>query len=580
MGLTHARWEAKPLEEGARSLARSREIPLLIAHLLWHRGLREAEELDAFLRPTLQQMPDPATLTDAPRAARRILDALATDETVMIYGDYDADGITSAALLTLFFRRCFKVEPKVYLPQRLRDGYGLSVAAVERVAAEGVKLLLTVDNGSSAIEAAARARELGIDLIIIDHHQVSDPEPAAFAHLNPNRPSCAFREKGLAAVGVAFMLLVELRRQLDEDQRFSLPRPALQELLDIVSLGTVVDVAPMRGLNRALTVAGLKQLRETRWPGLRALCAETGVHPHAVNGRALGFKLGPPINASGRLGDPGLGYRLLCAEAPEEAARYARELMEKNKHRRTLQDALLEEVMPLAEAEAAAGRSAIVLADESWHQGIVGIVAGRLADQFLRPAFLLGGSAEEGLLKGSARGGSAGLNLKRCLDRCAEHLTSHGGHREAAGLGLYRGSFEAFRERLDEVVREELAEAAGQVLEVDAEVSPAHLDWSVFDGLEQLMSPFGAQNPSPRFLCRGVHGALSTFSEGRHLRLRFARGSAPLRESVWWGHGELISSLGGGPYDLIGSLEQREWRGERWLQLRLDALRPHTPGAQ
>ncbi|MEE2644357.1 MAG: DHH family phosphoesterase, partial [Myxococcota bacterium] len=390
------RWSGLPLEAETQSLSGELGRSLLFTHLLQQRVGTDRDAIDRFLQPRLGAMADPALMGDASRAARRILDAVAADEPMLIYGDYDVDGMTSVALLTLFFRHGLNHSIRSYLPQRLRDGYGLNIDMIERFAAEGIRLIITVDNGSSAVEAAARAQALGVDLVVVDHHQVSDPEPALFAHLNPNRAACAYPEEGLAAVGVAFILLVELRRQLRVDPRFQLPELRLERFLDLVALGTLVDMAPMRGLNRALVRAGLEQLRRSEWPGLRALCQAQKLQPQKLRCRDIGFSLGPPLNASGRLGDPGAGARLLSAESHEEASTLCERVLEYNRERREIQRALFEAAEPLAEAQVEAGRSLILIGDAGWHQGVVGIIAGRIAERFQRPTVVLGSPGQRG----------------------------------------------------------------------------------------------------------------------------------------------------------------------------------------
>ena len=295
-------------------LGRQLDTHPLIPHLLKQRGVNTLEEMKHFLLAPLQDLPDPELLLDCDLAARRLLDAVHRHEKIVVYGDYDVDGVTSSSLMWRYFKESFNAELSVYIPQRLKEGYGLNKEAITHLADHGTQLLVTVDNGSSAIAEVQHAKELGLDVIIIDHHVVSDPEPSAFAHLNPHRQSCPYPDKRLAAVGVAFMLLIHLRRLTQDDARFAdAKRVNLSHLLDIVAVGTVADVAQLKGVNRALVKAGINTARAHPRAGLIALSEISKCQLHQLTARDIGYQLGPRLNAAGRIDDARCGFKLLIS---------------------------------------------------------------------------------------------------------------------------------------------------------------------------------------------------------------------------------------------------------------------------
>ncbi|MCB9544561.1 MAG: single-stranded-DNA-specific exonuclease RecJ [Myxococcales bacterium] len=566
------RWVVHQVDDGAAvRLAERAGTSPLVARVLLARGLDDADDASRFLAARLGDMPDPGLMADIARAAERLLTAIRRREKVTIYGDYDVDGVTSSATLWLFCRDVLGVELDVYIPQRLTEGYGLNLEAIDHLADTGTRVLVTVDNGSSAIREVGHATARGLDVIVVDHHQVSDPEPAAFAHLNPHRSGCRFPDTGLAAVGVVFMLLVELRRQLRDAPWYDGPPPRPDHYLDLVALGTVADVAPLQGVNRALVRHGVGLLQRRPRLGLAALMDVSQVRPEALTARDLGFRLGPRINAAGRLADAAVGLRLLVGDDAGAARQLAALLEAQNQERRAIERRIADEAVARVEGDSTLLEgSALVLESPDWHPGVVGIVASRLVEKFHRPAILL---ARDGTSwKGSARSVPA-VNIKRALDDCASHLQRYGGHVGAAGLALDEDSLLAFRAALNAAVSTQVEITGPPDLEADAEVALDQIGPADVAGLEAL-GPFGHANPAVRLVARGVRGRGRPL-RGGHLKIDVFGTAGPC-EAIGWGMEAALEQTRG-PLDLLFSPRMETFRGTRRLVLDLKDLRPSEP---
>lgn len=514
---------------------------------------------------------DPELMRDLPRAAQRLEEAVRGGERIVVFGDYDVDGVTSTALVTDFLGRT-GADVRPLLPHRMRDGYGLKAGAVERILAEEPDLVVTADNGVGAHEAIAVLGRAGADVVVIDHHHPPERLPDAVAVIDPNRADCPYPFKGLAAVGVAFKLLQALSAAfLDGDER----RRYLNDLLDLVALGTVADVAPMVGENRLLTRRGLAILATTARPGLAALKAVAGVDGSQLDETAVSFFLGPRLNSAGRLADAGLAYSLLATTSHGEAGRLAAELDELNARRRQLQELGSEEALEQVVDGGMADQPILVVRGESWHLGVVGLIASRLAEAHHRPAAACTAVRGDGTLTGSARS-VGGYHLAEGIGRCAELLTDCGGHSEAAGFSLEADRFEAFRERLVADGRERIAaEDLVPRLDLDCALEPRHLDLEVAHQVAAL-APFGAGNPAPRFLIPGcqVIRVRTVGQEGAHLKLRLRRDDRFV-DALWWRRGEAASLLSPGDrVDVASTLESNTWNGRTHLQLVVEDLRP------
>src|SRR4051812_1778349 len=572
---------AEAVEQGAR-LAAAVGVPPAVGRILWARGHKDAAAAERFLEPKLDQLPDPFGLKGIEAAVARLQRALAQQENICVYGDYDVDGVTSTALLVSVLR---KLGGKVdfYVPQRLIEGYGLNTQAMEKLAARGTRLVVSADCGVTAVAEVDAAARLGMDVVVIDHHTASQHLPRAVAILNPHQPGCTFPGRELAAVGVAFHLLLALRKRLREAGWFaSRPEPNLREALDLVALGTIADVVPLTGPNRVLVHFGLRELAQARRIGVLALKSVAQLTGEVTAGD-VGFRLGPRINAAGRLDDASVGVRLLLTEDAREARKLAEELDRANAERQDLQARIVGEAIAHAEALGPPERRrTLVVSSPGWHPGVVGIVASRLVEKFHRPALVI--AEEGGVAKGSGRS-VEGFHLYDALARCAHHLTRFGGHKHAAGITLDTARISAFSEALEVQGREALdAAQLSPRLRIDAELHPQEVQMELASQLRRL-APFGAGNPEPVFFCRELAAhevRLLPDKKGTgpgHLKLRL--GEAGSRVAEQDGHAlEAIAFNLGGTAVAVGSrldaafqLAVDSWSGVERLQLKVKDLR-------
>jgi len=570
-GAARRRWvEARADGEGAARLAGALGLHPLAAGVLAGRGYAAPAEAEAFLAARLQDLPDPHSMKGMEAAVARLVRAIEGGEKIACYGDYDVDGVTSTALLAGFLRAA-GAEVVTYVPHRLVEGYGLNVAAVEKLAAAGVHLLVTLDCGITAAAEVRAATALGVDAVVVDHHTVPVELPAAAAILNPHQAGCGYPSKDLAAVGVTFALAMALRRALRERGRFGAarPEPNLRDALDLVALGTVADVVPLVGANRILVRWGLEVLARGRRPGVRALKKVAGIAEGTpVSAGQVGFRLGPRINAAGRLDDAGRGVRLLLSADPREADALAAELDRENQARQEIERRILEQATEDALARVRAGERGLVLARDGWHAGVVGIVASRIAERFHRPAVLVALSEGEG--KGSGRS-VEGFHLYDALAACAPHLSRFGGHRHAAGLTVERGRLDAFRAAFEAEARARLAEEdLVPRCRIDGWVAEGDVTARAAEDLARL-GPFGAGHPEPVFALRGAASRARTVgAEGAHLKLALGR-----LDAIGFGMGERLAACAG-PLEAAFTIGFDEWDGARRLQLKLRDVRP-TP---
>jgi single-stranded-DNA-specific exonuclease len=553
-------------------------LPELLARVLAGRGI-DLDEVEGFLDPTVKQlMPDPSSLTQMDAAAARLADAVERGEAVAIIGDYDVDGATSTALMVRVLRAA-GLDPFFHIPDRMFEGYGPNVEAVRALAARGAKLLLTLDCGTTSFEALAEAKQLGLDVIVIDHHQAGEQLPPALALVNPNREDDLSGLGYLAAVGVTFMVAAALMRELRQRGFWTGARkePDLLQNLDLVALGTVADVVPLKGLNRAFVQKGLVALRGRENLGLRALmdAARLAGPPAPWH---LGFLLGPRINAGGRIGDATLGTRLLVTDDPAEANAIAAKLDQLNRERQVVEKATLEEAE--AEALAALGieeQGAIVLASgEGWHPGVVGLVAARLKERFGRPAFAVALLGETGT--GSGRS-IAGVDLGRAVRRAVDEglLLKGGGHAMAAGLTVAREKLGALRGYFEESLREavELARAADH-LAIDGALTASAANGELWAMIERA-GPFGAGNPEPVFALPSHLVAYADAVGEAHVRLRLRAGDGTTINAIAFRAlgrplGNTLIEARGKPLHVAGTLALNQWQGEERIELRvLDA---------
>jgi single-stranded-DNA-specific exonuclease len=503
-------------------------------------------------------------------AVERLTRAIVERQQITLYGDYDVDGVCSTALLSLFLD-AVGAPPRTYIPHRIDEGYGLNLRAVERIAREGSRLLVSLDCGIASIAEVARARELGMDVVIVDHHTVPETLPAATAVLNPHQPGCEYPTKALCAAGVAFNLVMALRRSLRTLGWFQNRRePPLKPLLDLVALATVCDVVPLTGANRILVRHGLDALGCADRPGVRALKEIARLETEgAVSAGQVGFHLGPRINAAGRLDDATVGLRLLRTASLAEARELATKLDQANEERRAIERQMLVEAV--AQAEDRPGTRGLVLWAEGWHPGVVGIVAARVVERFHRPTLVIG--VQGGVGKGSARS-IEGFHLVEALRECSEHLSRFGGHRHAAGLTLdaerlldFRRDFEAIAARR---LREEDLEPRCRV---DALVHPDELTEHAIGALAAL-GPFGAGNPEPIFVAGSLHAEarLVTAKSGGTAHLKLVLPQAPAIDTIGFGMGPRLGEVDG-PVDLAFQPSLETWKGRTRVSLKIRDFR-------
>jgi single-stranded-DNA-specific exonuclease len=552
--------ERPPAPTTVELLARGLGVQPALAALLAQRGLTTPELARRFLRPGLADLADPYALAGMPEAVAAITRAVRDGRGILVHGDYDVDGQCATAVLTRVLRAAgARVTP--FVPHRLRDGYDLGLAGIAAAREAGAGLILTCDCGITAVAAVEAARAAGMEVVIADHHLPGPVLPAATAIVDPQREDDTSGLRQLCGCGIAFKLVQALVPAL------GLPPNLPFHFLDFVALATVADIVPLVGENRVVVRHGLRLLSDSRWPGLRALIRASGLEGREIRAGQVGFILAPRLNAAGRVGDAGDGLRLLLTDDEAEAARLAQQLERMNVERQALDQRILEEAVSQVERECDPDRhTALVLASESWHPGVVGIVASRVVERYGRPAFLIALDGEVG--KGSGRSISR-FDLHAALHRCGDLLERFGGHHMAAGLTLRRERLEAFRERFAAVARETLSDFdLGPEQRIDLVLDLAEVD----DDLERLcrhLEPCGMGNPSPVFGSRGVRLDGARRVGPGHLKGTLAGGGSRLA-AIGFGWADRAPQVE--VLDVAFRLEQNEWQGEVSLQARIVAL--------
>jgi single-stranded-DNA-specific exonuclease len=558
----------EPDEAAVNALAEALHLPQAICRLLVQRGFADIDGAKRYLRPGLDQLHDPLLFTGMDVAVARLVRAIRNGERILVHGDYDVDGICSTALL-LRALRLWGANAVPFIPRRIEDGYDLTMAGVHAAVQEHAGIIVTCDCGTTATEPVRAAREAGVDVIITDHHLPSrdDALPEALAILNARRPGCAYPDKDLAAVGVAYKLALALARALGVSDT------PVHEMLDLVALATVADVAPLRGENRILVRHGLKRMEHSRNVGLRALIHAAGLEGKPLTAGRVGFIIAPRLNAVGRLDHALRGVELLMTDSEDEANAIARILEETNRRRQQLDRDTLAEARDMVAALDLDETYGIVLAREGWHAGVIGIVASRLVEEFCRPVVLV--AVHEGQGKGSGRS-IGGFDLHAGLTECRHLFTRYGGHKAAAGVSLPAERVAEFAVAFNAVARTRLTQSDF--------VRRVHVDLAVplpeaSEDLERLLrhfEPYGAGNPQPVFVARGVRLASPPRVIGKqrdHLKLRLADDDAQL-DALGWGMADRARDLADSmTVDVAYQLERDDWNGRQQLQLKLADLR-------
>lgn len=563
-------WRLRPPPDPrtVRDLERSLKLPAALCRLLAVRGHDIPEAAKSFLRPLVTGLHDPAGLRDAEAAADRLARAVEDRETVVVHGDYDVDGVSGAALLALWIR-ALGGSAEAIVPDRLRHGYDLSRAGVERAAVLGASVLVTVDCGIVALEPVRLANEAGMDVIVTDHHVPGPRLPAALAVVNPNRPGCSYPNRDLCGAGVAFKVGQLLARTLGR------PADESWEYLDLVALATIADQVPLRGENRILARYGLKALARTRRPGLGALmeCAKVR-RGGEIEAWMVAFGLGPRINAAGRVGDSEAALRLLLTPDPAEARRLAGVLEGNNAERRELEGRIAEEALgALMSVYDPVRDRAVVVAGDGWHPGVIGIVASRVVERIHRPAVVIALDGEVG--RGSARS-IPPFDLHGAISACAGHLDRFGGHHQAAGMDIRRDRIDAFREAFQAVARKRLGSGEPRpAVDVDLEIGldEVTLDLSRYT---RYAGPYGRGNPEPVFMVRGVRlAAPPRVLSGGHLKFRMERDGRSLG-AIGFRLADRLppDELGGGPVDVSFNLLENTFREHTMVEAKVVDVRP------
>jgi len=562
-------WIRHPPSPAVFQLAHEAGITPLQAQLLINRGVMDRVAARAFLSPTLSQMMDPLLMKGMEQGVETILTAVENRKKITIYGDYDADGLTATALLLNFFREV-GVPANAYVPNRLEEGYGVHKEAVERLRRNGTGLIVTVDCGISAEAEVTRAKELGLDVVVTDHHQVPRGVRLDCPVINPNQEGCLFPFKHLAGVGLAFYLSVAVRSALRKRGWFNgRPEPDLREYLDLVALGTVADRVPLDGQNRLLVLGGLRRMAETRWPGIRAVVDAAGVNGPAVSSDDLAFRLAPRLNAPGRIGDSETGLNLLTVVDDGPAMALAAMLNTANTRRQGLEQGILDRIEEMIRREdLVANRKTLLLWGANWHPGVLGIVASRLVDRYHRPSLVVG--TRDGLAFGSGRSIHK-FHLFKVLTRLSPLLDRFGGHAHAAGFRLRTENLEDLKREVEEIAGDELSEEdMVPLIHVDAQLFLKDVNRRAIDDIAGL-APFGQGNPEPLFLASSLDVVSSRVVGERHLKLRVRQGET-FFDAIGFGLGRR-HPLQRERVDILFTPELNRWQGSETIQLKITDLR-------
>jgi single-stranded-DNA-specific exonuclease len=544
----------------------------LAAQILSTREVKTPEEGERFIRPSLSHLHSPFLMKDMDCAVDRLMESVNNNETIMVYGDYDVDGITSTAILVAFLRE-LGANPRYQIPHRVTEGYGLNIDSVKRFAAEGVNLLITADCGVSNGLEIQEAAELGMDTIVIDHHEIPNDLPPARAILNPKQEGCPFPFDRLSGVGVAFQVLIGLRVRLRERGYWQAGSPPnLRKYLDLVCLGTIADMVPLLDENRILVKFGLEELTSGRRTGIKALKAISGLKGKAITTGHVAFQLSPRLNACGRLDHAGKAVELLLTESDEEANRIASDIDRLNSQRQMMENQTLDEILKEIErCPEILGRSSLLFSSSHWHPGVIGIVASRLVERFGKTAVLIAVN-QDNLGRGSARS-TDGLDLYRTLIRCRELLVGFGGHRAAAGFTIKSELIEDLRNHVESVISEEVMdETIRPGIAIDAEVTLEEIDRRLVEDL-MMFEPHGVGNPRPLFLSKNVAVCDRRIVGADSLKLKVK--DKQIFDAIGFRMGDRLP-LTSGPIDLVFVPQLNHWMGSEKIQLEVRDLAPHT----
>lgn len=560
------KFEASGDKKTEELLSKEFGIHPIISQILINRGIKDTKAARRYLYPSLNDLHSPFLMKDIKKGIARLLKAIHNNENIIIYGDYDADGITSVVILYKFIK---EITPNIdyYIPDRIQEGYGLKIPAIDKFKKDNVSLIITVDCGISDVEQIAYANSLGIDTIILDHHEISGTLPSAVAAINPNREDCSFPFKGLAGVGIAFNFLIALRGSLNKEGFWKDNNyPNLKEYLDIVSLGTIGDIAPLIDENRIFTKIGLELISEGQRPGIKALKEVSGVDGQNIDSFKASFSLIPRINAAGRIASPLDAVKLLLTDDLAEARVLAQKLDSHNRNRQLMEKKILSDILEIMGTDKSFEKmNSLVFASDKWHPGIIGIVASRLVELFNRPTFII--SMNNGVGKGSGRSVS-GFNIYKGIQQCADLLLSFGGHYHAAGISIKEENIEKFTNLLDEITGNgsEFSETATQIA-IDTECPIVNIcpEWMA---QIEILAPFGSKNPEPLLYARNVKASSLIIVGNNHLKMWLKSNDASC-DAIWFNMGKYLTSLNGATFDIVFTPQINNWNGSPDIQLKI-----------
>lgn len=540
------------------NLSKKLNISPITAQILINRGIKNEIEAESFLSPTLFDLPSPFLMKDMEKAVDGILGAILNNEKIAIYGDYDVDGVTATSLFHSFFK-LIDVEVYYYNPDRLIEGYGINFNAVKKLKEKGVSLIVSGDCGITAWKEVEQAKQIGIDFIITDHHKPPEKLPDSVAVLNPHQPECKYPADEITGVGVIFNLLIALRRALRDKNFFKNGEPNLGDFLDLVALGTVADCAPIINVNRLMVKEGIKRISRTKRKGLIALKEVSSIEGE-VSTFDLGFKLGPRINAVGRLGSADAAVELLITDDLNKARHIAKAINQENANRQNVEAVILEEALKMVEDNKEfLDSNSLVLASKDWHPGLIGIVASRICEKYQKPAFLIS-IDENGVGKGSGRG-IEGINLYTILSSVGDIFEQFGGHELAAGIVISEDKINLFRKKLSECIKK-LGNKAKKELKIDCKIDLSDVDNDLVNELN-ILAPFGIGNPEPVFLAESVEVISKRVFKNKHMGLKIRKGKVQF-DAIWFNLKEMISITD--VIDIVFTPEFNNWNGKKSIR--------------
>ncbi len=574
-------------------IARKLNIHPIIAKLLYSRGYTDEASARTFVRMESEMLCNPFQMKDMTRGIDRIQKAIEAREKITVYGDYDVDGVTSVCTLYLYLKSKGAIID-YHIPNRVGEGYGVSTTAIDQIKERGTSLIITVDTGTTANDEVEYAKERGIDFVITDHHECHSELPRAVAVINPHRPDCQYPFKELAGVGVVFKLISAYEERFGHKNRREAALKIFSEYADLVAIGTIADVMPIKSENRIIVSYGLKMIENTERPGLVALIEAASTKEGQKNDRRkkrtkitsgfVGYTLAPRINAAGRIRSAEIAVLLFLAENPTKAREISEELCLANKERQNEENKIMKEAYELLESINVDENPVIVLAADTWHHGVIGIVSSRLTEKYSKPSILVSFEGNTGdeqspddVGKGSGRS-IKGLNLVDALCYCSEHLTKFGGHELAAGLSVTRGELDNFRRKINEYARQNLGkDDMIPTLQADAEISFSDITLHLAEELQQL-EPYGVGNPMPTFITRDLWvNEISSVSDGKHTKLILSDGVSSVTAMFFSNSPESLGIYNGDKIDIMFNLDINEWLGRKSVQLIIKDIK-HVSG--